>query len=175
MGALLCAPMGMFSEVDLVGAPASGRLLLHSMPGRFEPIQSFLAEAKQEGINCILCLVADGEIERKSPDYRTLLTDGEFAKCVVRSPIEDFGVPRDRQGFAKAISTVAEVLYEGRNLLIHCAAGVGRTGTAASCLLVELGFDTDEALDRVCEAGSNPETDEQEELVRNFAEIAKGG
>jgi protein-tyrosine phosphatase len=56
----------------------------------------------------------------------------------------------------------------GQNVLLHCAAGIGRTGTAAACVLKRLGLPVDEALQRVREAGSNPETAVQSGLVNWF-------
>jgi protein tyrosine/serine phosphatase len=53
-------------------------------------------------------------------------------------------------------------------VLMHCAAGLGRTGTAAACLLKALGLEAGEALQRVRDAGSNPQNAEQSGLVHWF-------
>ncbi|GAB3669793.1 protein-tyrosine phosphatase family protein [Ramlibacter alkalitolerans] len=53
------------------------------------------------------------------------------------------------------------------SVLLHCAAGMGRTGTAA-CVLKALGLATPEALQRVRDAGSNPQNAEQSGLVDWF-------
>ena len=39
-------------------------------------------------------------------------------------------------------------------MVLHCAAGIGRTGTTAACLLKGLGLSTAQALKQVREAGS---------------------
>jgi protein-tyrosine phosphatase len=52
--------------------------------------------------------------------------------------------------------------------LLHCAAGMGRTGTVAACLLKRLGLPKEEALERVRQAGSNPESAVQTGLVDTF-------
>ena len=59
-------------------------------------------------------------------------------------------------------------LRAGESVLLHCAAGLGRTGTAAACVLKALGLETREALQRVREAGSNPQNAEQSGLVHWF-------
>jgi len=53
-------------------------------------------------------------------------------------------------------------------VLVHCAAGIGRTGTVAACLLKRLGVPTAVALRRVREAGSNPESALQSGLIERF-------
>ena len=59
-------------------------------------------------------------------------------------------------------------LRGGESVLLHCAAGIGRTGTAAACVLKQLGLDNDSALARVRQAGSNPENALQSGLVDRF-------
>ena len=54
---------------------------------------------------------------------------------------------------------------------MHCAAGIGRTGTMAVCVLVAFGTPLDEALRIVGEARpmAGPEVGAQRELVEAFA------
>ena len=52
--------------------------------------------------------------------------------------------------------------------MLHCAAGMGRTGSTAACVLKALGLDTAEALQRVRDAGSNPQNAQQSGLVNWF-------
>ena len=48
------------------------------------------------------------------------------------------------------------------------AAGLGRTGTVAACVLKTLGLDTPQALQHVRDAGSNQQNAEQSGLVDWF-------
>lgn len=48
------------------------------------------------------------------------------------------------------------------------AAGIGRTGSTAACVLMALGMSTEEALKRVRDAGSNPENALQSGVVEWF-------
>jgi protein-tyrosine phosphatase len=166
--------MNIFHEVELSGSQATGSLFLHSMPGRFEPMREFVAAMEAAEVDCLLCLVSDLEIREKSPNYLDALENDAFKKRVLRLPIEDYGVPEDLESVHGAMDHIAAALVSGRNALIHCAAGVGRTGTMAICLLAELGFDLGEATRRVMEAHSEPETDLQRGFIRCYFRRARG-
>ncbi|MCD6284493.1 MAG: tyrosine-protein phosphatase [Anaerolineae bacterium] len=145
-----------------------GRIYLHSMPGRCESWGDFAAEASRCNIQTIVCLAPDDEIERKSPSYATAIKGGAIScsrKCFV---IPDYGVPKDRDRFAEFVKAVAEFLRSGETILVHCGAGIGRTGTFAICLLLALGVSRAQAEKTICDAGSRPETSEQERLIDWF-------
>jgi protein-tyrosine phosphatase len=62
-------------------------------------------------------------------------------------------------------SDIADRLKAGGRVLIHCGAGIGRTGTLATCVLLALGDAYATAAWVVADAGSHPETAAQRELV----------
>ena len=63
---------------------------------------------------------------------------------------------------------IADAVRSGDTVVLHCAAGIGRTGSAAACVLKALGLPTDDALQRVRDAGSNPQNASQSGLVDWF-------
>lgn len=152
----------------------SGRLWLSAMPGRAGRFREFLAAATAEGIGHVLCLAGPEELARTSPDYAAFLVAGELPWAWRDHPIEDFGVPADAAGFASAVAQAAALLRGGERLVLHCAAGIGRTGTAAICLLRELGLDQIQAEARVRAAGSEPETPEQRGFALGFRPALSG-
>ncbi|MBM3461041.1 MAG: hypothetical protein FJX76_02970 [Armatimonadetes bacterium] len=77
-------------------------------------------------------------------------------------PIEDFGVPTDEQ-VAAYLAFVDEHLARQEPVLVHCAYGVGRTGTLAALWLVHTGMDAQDALHRV-----GVESNAQVRLVRRW-------
>ncbi len=142
-----------------------GRLYLHNMPGRYEAWGDFVAEAERCNIDVIVSLVSDDEIGRKSPLYANAIRSGILGYERVCFPIPDYGVPREQEKFAVFVTRVAELLRSGRTILIHCGAGIGRTGTFAICLLLALGLNHQEAETNIRNAGSHPETNAQRELT----------
>lgn len=146
-----------------------GRLLLHAMPGRWESWAEFLAAARRERVTDLVCLAPREEVAALSPQYAEALRAPAalpFARHEL--PLIDFGVPGDPEHFRAALAALAARLRAGAVVLLHCGAGIGRTGTTAACLLRELGLDTDAALGRVRAAGSGPENELQERFVAAY-------
>lgn len=154
----------MFREVRLPeGVP--GRLYLHSMPGRCEPFGKFVDETQRLCVKTVVRLTPLDEVERRSAEYAQALRGGGLPWQELAVDVPDYGVPEDRDAFVRLASEVARRLQQGARVLVHCGAGIGRTGTFAACVLIALGLDRAEAIRRVKAAGSWPETGDQEALV----------
>ena len=138
-----------------------GKLYLTSMPGRFEPIIEFLREIEDADIDHILCLVSDEEIAEKSPDYLEAINRGTLPAKLWRHEIPDYGVPDQPFEILQAVESMKQVFIRGESVVIHCAAGIGRTGMVAVLLLTRLGFSISTATHTIEQAGSTPETQEQ--------------
>jgi protein tyrosine phosphatase len=76
------------------------------------------------------------------------------------------------------LAAIDAALAEDRRVYVHCHAGVGRTGTAVGCWLVEQGLSGEAALatiavkrqvvSRLALSPRSPETDAQREFVRRW-------
>lgn len=161
----------LFRTVTLPPA-VTGVLYLHSLPGRYEPLATVFTECKVLGISTIICLVPQDEISVKSPDYAQAIENHDFPCRLLWFPIADFGVPDDPASFVELVRSWAELLRQGHKMMLHCAAGIGRTGTAACCLALELGWSLEQAVAMVSAAGAGPERPEQEALVRWYADLS---
>ena len=154
----------MFRRVELP-AQVPGRLLLHSMPGRYESIESVWNQVRDEDVRAIVCLAEKDELREKSSEYARTLEAGTVPCSVLSFEIPDRGAPEDREGFWALAGDVAERLHSGESVLIHCAGGVGRTATLAVCVLLALGEAASDARAAVSRAGSTVETAPQSRLI----------
>ena len=102
----------------------------------------------------------------------------------VRHPIADVSVPNSPGEMAGILDAIDFALAQGRNVYLHCWGGVGRTGTVVGCWLVRHGRTGDGALAELGELWRgvekiryrpvSPETREQREYVRQWAEPSPG-
>jgi protein-tyrosine phosphatase len=141
------------------------------MPGRYDALEDAWSEVERAGVRVIACLAPQDEIEKKSPDYAAAIETDEAPASLLRLPIGDFEGPGSDEGFRELAQEVAVSLRAGDGVLIHCGAGVGRTGMVAIAVLMILGASHTDAERRVRAAGSIPERPAQEEAVRRLEEF----
>jgi hypothetical protein len=143
-----------------------GAMYLHSMPGRYEPLQRVWADVARLCITQIVCLAPFHEVAATSPSYAAAIDQGTVP-CRIRTfPIADFDRPADLEGFWLLARETADVLRRGEHVLVHCGAGIGRTGTFAVAVLLALGVRLEHAEPIVRAAGSRPETDAQRQALQ---------
>lgn len=117
----------------------------------------------REGVDLVVCLLEDHELP---PGYLA----ATWGRAVVRVPVPDAGVPPVYGAFAVLVRRVAEMLRRGKRVVVHCAAGLGRSGTFAGCVLRTLGLSTGDALRFLREARGPtcPETQAQVDFVLDW-------
>lgn len=153
------------------GTSAPGSLMLCSMPGRYGLFRDFLHDLELAGIGHILCLVSDEEIARKSPDYFEALKARSLPCDIHRLPIPDYGLPASPEAFVDALRPLWQRWTRGESVVIHCAAGCGRTSLAAITFLLLAKVPFDEAMKQVRLAGSEPDTPAQRAFLQQIASL----
>ena len=154
----------MFRRVELP-AQIPGRLLLHSMPGRYEAIENVWNQLRKEAVCAIVCLPEKDELQEKSSEYARALEAGTVPCAVFHFEIPDRGIPEDRQAFWSLAGDIAKRLQSGEAVLFHCVGGVGRTALLANAVLIALGEAPSDARSAVSRAGLTVETGPQRELI----------
>lgn len=77
-------------------------------------------------INAVVMLISDDEALEKTGINLKQLYDQDGLQ-VIYFPIRDFDVP-EREQLSIIINQIIRLAYQGKNVLVHCSAGCGRTG-----------------------------------------------
>ena len=127
------------------------------------------------GAASVVCLVERHEIEARYPAYVAWLDRGQAGNVMWR-PVPDLHAPNVEQ-MMPLVDEIVDRLQRGETLIIHCAAGMGRTGTTAACVLIRLGVGPAAALRAVSEArpGAGPEVGAQRQLIEAFSVALETG
>ena len=122
----------------------------------------------------LVCLLEDHELDHlKIPN---LVREAESRGLdVFRLPIPDGGVLPSLGPVKELIDQITLVARSGKNVVVHCAGGLGRTGTIAGCMLVEHGSTAAEAIETLHRVRSRncPETSGQERFIAEYEQKAR--
>jgi ADP-ribosyl-[dinitrogen reductase] hydrolase len=160
-------------HIDTVTTPGGGTIGMVHCPGRCtapwqRELASDLAAIKAWPIDVLVSLVESHEFARLGvPGFAEAVQTAGIAWHHV--PIRDMHTPGSEAAVAWAQSgpVILGALQNGGRIVLHCAAGLGRTGTIAAKLLMALGLTADEAIKQVRAARPGTiETAEQEDFVR---------
>jgi atypical dual specificity phosphatase len=92
----------------------------------------------------------------------------EFGFTVKHIPVRDFKAPTLEQ-IEDFVAFAVNARSEGKKLVVHCDAGIGRTGTMLACYLVSKGYNAVDAIEEVrTKRPGSLETIEQEEVVLKY-------
>lgn len=148
----------------------NAQLFCSPMPGRWDwPMRQAESEILDAEVDLVICLSPTLEIREFAPAYARAIDDEALAWETWRLPIPNGGLPQDEDDFLDMVLDAAEELRGGVNTVIHCFAGVGRSGTFAMAVLVALGLSLEDTRIAVENAGAGPETYEQDHLVERLA------
>jgi rhodanese-related sulfurtransferase len=162
-------------RIDTVAVPGGGLFGMLHCPGRCgagygaRDLSADFAAVEQWGAALLVTLNEPHEFARMGvPEFITSAKERRFRW--LHAPIPDMHTPGPAFTTAWAIAgpAIASALDGGDKIAVHCAAGLGRTGTLVAKLLVDRGVAVDEAIARVRRARPGTiETAGQAAFVRN--------
>jgi protein-tyrosine phosphatase len=146
----------------------SGSIFRSPMPfSVYDPQGDSLLQFKK-GKGSLIVLLAEEEecVVRTGLNLKSLYLKQGFQ--VLHLPIPDFDVP-SKEDLEEAIKKTVEHAQAGKNILIHCHAGLGRTGLFVAYLAKRvLGLSSEEAIHWTKKYIPHAlETDEQSQMVIN--------
>lgn len=131
-----------------------------ALPGRGRELLEDLRQAADDGVKGLVTLT-----ETPLPSSPVAEAGIEYAHI----PVEDFQPPTFEQ-MDQFVAFVEKIKGRGGATLVHCHAGIGRTGTMCAVYLISQGMTADAAIERVrlMRPGSI-ETRGQERIIRQWA------
>jgi protein-tyrosine phosphatase len=163
----------MQAEMYKVGTIGKGFFAIMARPSLEQSDPASVVNIAQLGINLVVSLLGINE-------SRTLGLDGEREQIralgmeFVSFPIPDMGLPTSVSEFASLTKMLLKEVNAGSNILIHCHAGIGRSGLMAAGMLLHCDLEPKQAFAHVSKMRGVrvPETSEQEYwLISNHAAI----
>lgn len=121
-------------------------------------VEQWIEFMKKRGINRVCCLLRNDEIK----DYykHSLITQYEMAfgeSNVMHSPVKDFETISKQQLYHEILPYIKETEKAGQKIVVHCSAGMGRTGQVMVAWLVRYrDMKPNDALTAVIKSGRNP-------------------
>jgi protein-tyrosine phosphatase len=143
-----------------------GKIYRSPMPfGPYDSAEIIFEAYKSNNVSVVVVLAEEDECLQKAKRNLHAFYTQEGLE-VIRCPIRDFSVPSLTDLQTTLNQTISHAGY-GRNVAIHCSAGIGRTGLFAALLArVLLGFNGEEAIQWVRRyIDSAVETPEQRQFV----------
>jgi protein-tyrosine phosphatase len=130
---------------------------------------------KQDGVDTVFSLLTPEEEADLDIADEAAQTQSHGMKFL-SFPIPDRQVPASARDFGAALRQLDGELSAGRNVVLHCRQGIGRTGLVAACLLVTKGVEPGAAVEQLSTARSVPipETLEQRQWIDRFAGTLAG-
>jgi len=151
----------------------AGQLVLSSCPEinkeyKSLSFQKLIATFKDDNISLVVTLLDTIEVTRL--DISSL---GKFLKensiYWEHFPIQDLRIPTERNLLIKLLVHMKKLLDDDKSVLIHCYAGLGRTGLLATTLLVSLGLEAKVSIEHIRKIRPGSiETIEQENFVKQW-------
>lgn len=165
----------MWTKLYRVDGPWPGKLALAARPRGGDWLEEEIAAWKEAGGDAVLSLLTPEE-ERELDLKREATEVRRLGINFLSLPIPDRQVPQSESEVTAILEKLEASLSQGKNTMIHCRQGIGRSGLVAACLLITKGLSAGAATDVVSAARgvAVPETEEQRRWIDHYAATLAG-
>ena len=165
----------MWTELHWVDGPWPGKLALAPRPRGGDWLEEEMDAWRRAGIDTVLSLLTLEE-EQDLDLLREAHEANARGMKFVSLPIPDRQVPNSESEVSATLDRLDADLAAGKNVVVHCRQGIGRTGLVAACLLVTKGLTPDAAVKTLSAARGTavPATAEQRHWIDHYAAVLAG-
>src|SRR5215831_12141788 len=128
-----------------------------------------LRALKQLGVDVVVSTLTSKEAEELGL-FAEAEACAENGLVFVPFPIEDRSLPPHPAQFDILVKRLLAYLQDGKSVVIHCRAGIGRSSLIAACVLIRMGASADRAFQVIEHARGCPvpDTPEQRKWVEKY-------
>ena len=158
-------------EIYWIPSPWRGRLAILPHPRGGDWLDDEIAGFRRMGVDIVV-----SALEKAEEALLELTQERELCQAqgmeFMSFPIPDGTAPTSEKPVGELVRLLETRLAAGKNVAIHCRAGIGRCVVLAACALALAGIAPEAAFQKMRQArGCHvPDKKEQEEWVKRFAE-----
>jgi len=143
-----------------------GHLLAMAHPTSGPGIQQEFDSIAAQKITHVVSLLEKKEAEMLGLEHEEKLCE-ERNISFIHFPIPDLTLPNPQNDFIDLTQRLHRLCSDGSRVLVHCRAGIGRTGMTCAAILMHNKLTAAEAIKSISEARglSIPDTKEQTEFI----------
>ena len=162
---------GMQVKIYWINGIESGQLGIMPRPRGGDWLEDEIRSLKMSGVDAVVSLLEPEEITELDIAEEKSLCEANGISYL-SFPIRDRDIPLSKRDALDFSRRLANLLHDGRSVVIHCRQGVGRSALIAACVLILNGVSVDKAFELIEHARgcSVPDTEEQCRWVAQFAE-----
>ena len=161
------------AEMYKVGTMGNGFVAMMAHPSLEAEAAASITNIARLDIRLVVSLLEVSEARTLGLDAEREQVN-ELGMEFVSFPVPDMGLPASVEKFASLSKMLLKRVDAGTNILVHCHAGIGRSGLMAAGILLHCDLDPRQAFAHVSKMRGVrvPETPEQEYwLISNHAAI----
>lgn len=160
------------SAIYWIDTPTPGRLAVGPRPRGGDWLADEIAAWQAAGIQVIASLLMPEEVEDLNLGDEAKILSAQGIRFL-SLPIPDRDIPPSDGSAIEFARALLDQLMDGRDVLVHCRQGAGRSGMIAAAVLIAGGASVDYALHRISAARgvTVPETPAQERWLEHVAPI----
>ncbi len=141
----------------------SGSLAIAPHPSSGSSLHFDIEYWAKSGIDTVVSLLTDAEEQELDLSNERAVV-AEHGMNFRSFAVPDMRVPQDLSGFCELAAEIAHLIGEKRRIMVHCWAGIGRSGLLASTVLVLMGHDPETVFDLVTKVRGESVPDTQAQV-----------